>query len=102
MATTSNYHLTPETLPKLLHNICVKKGELENPVIVDSLKKLLNDSSNRNDSLKNRAILEARKRILEQASDIYLELEEDELHFQQLEEIESIELILNTLENERS
>ena len=97
MATT---RLTSETLPKLMHSICVKKGELENPAIVDSLKKLLSDSSEKNNTLKNRVILEARKRILEQASEIYLGIEEDELYFKQIEEIESIDTLLNSLDND--
>ena len=83
-----------------MHSICVKKGELENPAIVDSLKKLLSDSSEKNNTLKNRIILEARKRILEQASEIYLGIEEDELYFKQIEEIESIDTLLNSLDNE--
>ena len=100
MATTVNYRLTPEALPKMLHNLCIKKGDLENPEIVSSLKKLLDLSSEKNNPLRNRAILEARKRILEQASDLYMELNEDELYFAQLEEITSIELILKELDNE--
>lgn len=93
--------LTPETLPKIVHTIAVKKRDIENPEIIDALKKLLNASPNRLDPSRNKAVLVARKRILEQATSIYYEADESELYYAALEETEVIENILKLIEDEQ-
>lgn len=97
---TNSVRLTPETLPKVIHQIAVRKRDLADPRIIESLKDLLDSSPNKLDPSRNKAVLITRQRILEQAQEIYLEAGEDELYFRALEESTMIDEILNLIKNE--
>jgi uncharacterized protein YqeY len=86
-APTKQLLVTEHNVTGIIHRYFVKKKDIVDPNIVNTLRHLCKIADKRKDPVITLAIFEARKQILEEACEIYAEAGQDELFDEQMKEL---------------